>query len=100
LEIKAGAEPAGSGNLKKFTLDGGGNHGGGHLNMSRRRILNDFASSNDVKDTSLNGLVNRNKASTQKMPMPRTNANNNMTYNDSQVVSGEQVMIGPGGTPM
>lgn len=68
--------------------------------MSRRRILNDFASSNDVKDTSLNGLVNRNKASTQKMPMPRTNANNNMAYNDSQVVSGEQVMIGPGGTPM
>ena len=68
--------------------------------MSRRRILNDFASSNDVKDTSLNGLVNRNKASTQKMPMPRTNANNNMVYNDSQVVSGEQVMIGPGGTPM
>jgi len=100
LEIKAGAEPAGSGNLKKFTLDGGGNHGGGHLNMSRRRILNDFASSNDVKDTSLNGLVNRNKASTQKMPMPRTNANKNMVYNDSQVVSGEQVMIGPGGTPM
>lgn len=87
-EVKAGAEPAGSGNLKKFTLDGGGNHGGGHLNMSRRRILNDFASSpdNKSKDTGLNGLVNRNRANILKMPMPRTNnAQSNMGYYDSQV---------------
>ena len=66
LKIKVDERPAGAGNHAKFILDGGGNHGGGHLNMSRKRILNDFVSKKSGADA-LNEIVNRNKSNALRM---------------------------------
>ena len=96
LVIKVDERPAGAGNHAKFILDGGGNHGGGHLNMSRKRILNDFVSKKTGSDA-LNEIVNRNKSNALRMQNPQMGGDNMAYYENN---SPSSVTIGPGSSPV